>query len=138
LQGHLYGKDFIYDEMVLTGPGEQGEAAANHVANDNSMSKNPPKPGEGPDKEERESGLYDVMYVGDAPDGTRIIAGVTGDKDPGYGSTSKMIAEAALCLVRDIDRKTVPGGVYTPAPAMGEALISRLQKNAGLTFTIES
>jgi len=138
LLGHLYGTDFVYDEMVMTGPGEQGEAAANYVANDNSMAKNPPKPGEGPGKEERETGFYDVMYVGDAPDGHRIIASVYGDKDPGYGSTSKMITEAALCLARDIDRNSTPGGVYTPAPAMGEALIMRLQANAGLTFTIES
>ena len=138
LMGHLYGTDFTYDEMVLTGPGEQGEAAANHVANDKSMATNPPKPGEGPSKEERETGFYDVMYVGDAPDGHRIIASVSGDKDPGYGSTSKMIAESALCLARDIDRAATPGGVYTPAPAMGEALIARLEANAGLKFTIES
>lgn len=138
LLGHLYGTDFTYDEMVLTGPGEQGEAAANHVANDKSMATNPPKPGEGPSKEERETGFYDVMYVGDAPDGHRIIASVSGDKDPGYGSTSKMIAESALCLARDIDRAATPGGVYTPAPAMGEALIARLEANAGLKFTIES
>ena len=137
LLGHLYGQDFVYDEMVLTGPGEQGEAAANHVASDNSMAKNPPKPGEGPSKEERETGFYDVMYVGDAPDGHRIIASVSGDKDPGYGSTSKMIAESALCLARDIDRNETAGGVYTPAPAMGEALIKRLQANAGLKFSIE-
>lgn len=138
LLGHLYGADFTYDEMVLTGPGEQGEAAANHVANDKSMATNPPKPGEGPSKEERETGFYDVMYVGDAPDGQRIIASVSGDKDPGYGSTSKMIAEAALCLARDVDRNQTPGGVYTTAPAMGDALITRLQANAGLKFTIES
>jgi len=138
LLGHLYGEDFIYDEMMLTGPGEQGQAIANHVANDDSMSKNPPKPGEGPSKEERETGYYDVMFVGDAPDGTRLIAGVTGDKDPGYGSTSKMIAEAALCLAKDISRDDTPGGVYTSAPAMGGALIDRLTANAGLTFKIES
>lgn len=138
LLGHLYGQDFVYDEMVLTGPGEQGEAAAKHVASDNSMAKNPPKPGEGPSKEERETGFYDVMYVGDAPDGHRIIASVSGDKDPGYGSTSKMIAESALCLACDIDRNETAGGVYTPAPAMGEALIKRLQANAGLKFSIES
>ena len=137
LLGHLYGQDFVYDEMVLTGPGEQGEAAAKHVASDNSMAKNPPKPGEGPSKEERETGFYDVMYVGDAPDGHRIIASVSGDKDPGYGSTSKMIAESALCLARDIDRNETAGGVYTPAPATGEALIKRLQANAGLKFSIE-
>ena len=101
------------------------------------MAKNPPKPGEGPSKEERETGFYDVMYVGDAPDGHRIIASVSGDKDPGYGSTSKMIAESALCLARDIDRNETAGGVYTPAPAMGEALIKRLQANAALKFSLE-
>jgi len=138
LLGHLYGQDFVYDEMVLTGPGEQGKAAAEYVAKDDSMAKDPPKPGEGPSKEERETGFYDVMFVGDAPDGTRIIAGVTGDKDPGYGSTSKMIAEAALCLAKDINRDDTPGGVYTSAPAMGSALIDRLVANAGLTFKIES
>ena len=138
LLGHLYGEDFVYDEMMLTGPGEKGEAMANHVASDNSMAKNPPKPGEGPSKEERETGFYDVMFVGDAPDGSRLIAGVTGDKDPGYGSTSKMIAEAALCLAKDISREETPGGVYTSAPAMGSALIERLVANAGLTFKIES
>ena len=102
------------------------------------MANTPPKPGEGPSKEARETGHYEVMYVGDAPDGHRIIASVSGDKDPGYGSTSKMIAEAALCLAKDIDKTTTSGGVYTPAPAMGEALIARLQDNAGLIFTIES
>ena len=133
-----YGKNFTYDEMLMTGPGEKGEAAAHFVAKDDSMSKNPPKPGEGPSKEERETGFYDVMFVGDTIDGNRIIAGVTGDKDPGYGSTSKMITECALCLALDIDHAETGGGVYTTAPAMGMALIHRLTKNAGLTFTIES
>jgi len=138
LLGHAYGKSFVYDEMILTGPGEKGEAAANFIASDNSMAKNPPKPGEGPSREERESGFYDVMFIGDGPDGNTLIAGVTGDKDPGYGSTSKMITESALCLAKDISRETVPGGVYTPAPAMGEALIKRLTAKAGLTFAIET
>ena len=138
LLGHAYGKDFVYDEMLMTGPGEQGEQIANHVANDNSMAKNPPKPGEGPSKEERETGFYDVMFVGTGPDGQSIIGAVTGDKDPGYGSTSKMITESALCLARDVSRNDVAGGVLTPAPAMGMALIRRLEENAGLTFTIES
>ena len=138
LLGHAYGEDFVYDEMMLTGPGEKGQAAANYVANDKSMSENPPKPGEGPSKEERETGFYDVMFVGETAGGDKIIAGVTGDKDPGYGSTSKMIAESAVCLARDISRDITPGGVYTPAPAMGQALIDRLVKNAGLTFQIES
>jgi short subunit dehydrogenase-like uncharacterized protein len=138
LLGHRYGEDFVYDEMMLTGPGEKGEQIAKAVAADKSMAENPPKPGEGPSKEERETGSFDVMFTGEAADGTRIIAGVTGDKDPGYGSTSKMIAEAAICLARDVDRGQTGGGVYTPAPAMGEALVKRLTANAGLTFEIEA
>ena len=124
--------------MVFTGPGDAGEAAANHVARQNAFGDNPPKPGEGPSKEERENGLYDVMFIGETKDGGKIIAGVTGDKDPGYGSTSKIIAEAALCLAFDIERPDTPGGVYTPAPAMGHKLIERLVKKAGLTFEIEN
>lgn len=138
LLGHQYGKDFVYDEMLLTGPGEKGEAMANHVANDNSMATNPPKPGEGPSKEERENGFFDVMFTGVAQDGQRLTVGVTGDKDPGYGSTSKMITEAGLSLALDVDRDTTPGGVYTSAPAMGDVLIERLKAHAGLTFDVEA
>ena len=138
LLGHRYGDDFVYDEMFATGPGENGEQFANMIANDKSMAENPPKPGEGPSKEERETGFYDAMFTGVTADGTRLTAGVAGDKDPGYGSTSKMIAESALCLVKNVDRDQTPGGVYTPAPAMGEALIGRLQEHAGLSFQIES
>ncbi len=138
LLGGKYGEDFVYDEMMLTGPGEQGEKMAQGVMQmNNSMGVNPPKPGEGPTKEERENGFYDVIFIGDTKSGKRIIASVAGDKDPGYGSTCKMIAESALCLALDIDRDCVPGGIYTPAPAMGMTLIERLEKNAGLTFTVE-
>ena len=138
LLGHAYGEDFVYDEMVLTGPGEAGEAAANAMAAGMGamMSDDGPKPGEGPGKEERETGFYDVLFVGAAADGRTIRVGVTGDKDPGYGSTSKMIAEAALCLTTDA--ADTPGGIWTPAPAMGMALIERLRANAGLTFEQES
>lgn len=137
VMGHAYGQDFVYDEMFLTGPGEKGEQMANAIANDRSMQDNPPKPGEGPSKEERETGFYDVMFTGVTADGQRFTASVKGDKDPGYGSTSKMIAESALALVKDVNRDQTPGGVYTTAPAMGDALIKRLSKHAGLTFAIE-
>lgn len=136
LLGHRYGEDFVYDEMLLTGPGEQGEAIANHVAKDRSMADNPPKPGEGPSKEEREAGHFDVMFTGEDASGKRHTAIVTGDKDPGYGCTSKMIAESALCLVQDVDREDTPGGVWTSAPAMGEPLIKRLARDAGMTFSM--
>ena len=64
LGGYSYGKNFQYDEMMMTGPGEKGEAMANHVAKDKSLaSDDGPKPGEGPSKEERENGFYDVMPI---------------------------------------------------------------------------
>jgi short subunit dehydrogenase-like uncharacterized protein len=135
LLNHLYGEDFQYDEMMVTGPGEQGAAAANMVASSNPLEGDDvPKPGEGPSKESREAGHYDVLFVGTNANGDRMEATVTGDMDPGYGSTSKMIAESALCIVQDCT--DLPGGVYTPAPAMGEKLIERLVANAGLTFNL--
>ncbi len=136
LLGHSYGDDFTYAEMMMTGGGEDGEKRAAAVAQDNSlMSDDGPKPGEGPTKEEREAGHYDALMVGQTADGQEFRACVTGDRDPGYGSTSKMIAESALCLVAD--RPETPGGVWTSAPAMGDALVERLIKNAGLTFSYE-
>ena len=135
LMDHRYGTDFVYDEMMLTGPGEQGEAIANHIANDKSMAEDQTQPGDGPDKEAREDGMYDVLFVGEANDGQLVKVSVQGDKDPGYGSTSKMIAESAVCLVKNPDAAS--GGIWTPAPAMGSLLIERLQANAGLTFTVE-
>ena len=136
LLGHEYGENFVYDEMMLTGPGEQGEAMAKAVAEDKSMANDPMQPGEGPSKEERETGFYDVMFVGSNASGDSMVASVKGDKDPGYGSTSKMIAESAICLVKNPDAAT--GGIWTPASAMGSLLIDRLQESAGLTFQVES
>ena len=134
---HAWGTDFVYDEMLVTGPGEKGEAIANAVANDKSMgSDKGPKPGEGPSREEREAGFYDVLFLGDDGQGNTLRVGVKGDRDPGYGSTSKMIAEAAVCLLQEATG--TPGGIWTTAPAMGEPLVARLQANAGLTFAVET
>ena len=137
LMGFPYGRDFIYDEMVLTGAGEKGEANAKLVmaANTEKTGPNAPKPGEGPSKEERENGLYDLLYVAVAPDGKQVRAAVKGDRDPGYGSTSKMISECAICLLRDTP--DVPAGFWTPGAAMQHKLIRRLVDHAGLTFTVE-
>ncbi|MFC4292787.1 saccharopine dehydrogenase family protein [Sphingorhabdus arenilitoris] len=134
LMGHPYGTDFVYDEMVLTGPGEKGEAAANYVANTPTMgTPNDPKPGEGPSKEERENGFYDALFVAEYPDGQMAMLSVKGDKDPGYGSTSKMIAETGIALLTS----DTPGGIWTPASALGEPLVDQLQQRAGLTFAVE-
>ena len=135
LMDHLYGEDFCYNEMWIQGPGEEGKAAAEFVGSMNPLA-DAPAPGEGPSKESRENGNYDVLFCADLSDGSSLHASVSGDMDPGYGSTSKMIAESALCLVNDCVE--LGGGIYTPAPAMGEKLITRLQANAGLTFKIEN
>jgi short subunit dehydrogenase-like uncharacterized protein len=134
-----YGKDFVYDEMVLTGPGEQGEANAKRLiaaVNAERMSGGGLKPGDGPSKEERDNGFYDLLFVGIAPDGKQVRVAVKGDRDPGYGSTSKMISECAICLLRDAPE--VPGGIWTPGAAMGDRLIKRLVDHAGLTFEVET
>lgn len=138
LMGFPYGQDFVYDEMVLTGPGEKGEANAKRVMAANAEKTGPsaPKPGEGPSKEERDNGLFNLLYVAIAPDGRAVRAGVTGDRDPGYGSTSKMISECAICMLRDVT--DVAAGFWTPGAAMQHKLIKRLRDNAGLTFAVEA
>tara|TARA_B110000008_G_scaffold78332_1_gene79900 strand:+ start:777 stop:1946 length:1170 start_codon:yes stop_codon:yes gene_type:complete len=129
-----YGKDFCYDEMMIGGEGEEGKQIADAMTSANPMGgDNVPQPGEGPSKESREQGNYDVIFFADI-DGETVEARVTGDMDPGYGSTSKMITESAICLVQDCPN--LKGGIYTPAPAMGEKLIKRLTDKAGLTFDI--
>lgn len=137
LLGHRWGRDFVYDEMMMTTPGEAGKAIADGIAKAlgaaNPFGDSPPKPGEGPSKEERENGFYDILFVGEYPDGTRIKASVSGKEDPGYGSTSKMIAEAARTLLQHKSE----GGVVTPGGVMAAPLVERLQKHAGLTFRIE-
>jgi short subunit dehydrogenase-like uncharacterized protein len=137
LLGSPYGRDFVYDEMQITGPGEEGEALAKQIlAANNRMASSVPKPGEGPSKEERENGSYDLLFVALAPDGRQARASVKGDRDPGYGSTSKMIAECAICLLRDTP--DVPAGIWTPGAAMQHRLIKRLVDHAGLTFQVEA
>jgi short subunit dehydrogenase-like uncharacterized protein len=138
LLGFPYGRDFVYDEMMLTGSGEQGEANARRIVaavNAEKMGSGGPKPGEGPSKEERENGSYDLLFVALAPDGRQVRASVKGDRDPGYGSTSKMITECAICLLRDAPE--VPAGIWTPGAAMGNRLIKRLVDHAGITFEVE-
>jgi short subunit dehydrogenase-like uncharacterized protein len=153
LTNYRYGRDFTYDEMQMTGDGAPGEKRAKAAASQMRLQMGLlafgparallrrfvlPKPGQGPSKHERESGHFDLLFVGDMgkDDIRKLRASVTGDKDPGYGSTSKMIAEAALCL-NDTPRAATPGGVWTSAAAMGEALIARLQEKAGLQFAVE-
>ncbi|HFB55380.1 MAG TPA: saccharopine dehydrogenase [Hellea balneolensis] len=137
LLGHEYGEDFTYNEMMATGEGERGKSMAEALASHNPMGgKDAPKPGEGPSKAEREAGHYDVLVTGSNDAGETLSICVTGDKDPGYGSTCKMIAQSALCLINDVPN--TKGGIWTAAPAMGAPLIERLRTHAGLTFDVEA
>ncbi|MDZ4369860.1 MAG: saccharopine dehydrogenase NADP-binding domain-containing protein [Phenylobacterium sp.] len=128
LMGHPYGTDFVYDEMVMGGPGGPG------FTDLGSLPGGPPKPGEGPTKAEREAGFYDLLFIGIAADGRQVRVSVKGDMDPGYGSTSKMLAETAIALVESPD---IAGGVWTPAAALQGRLVDRLGANAGLSFEVE-
>ena len=152
LRGHPWGTDFVYDERMLTGDGMPGWWRAQALAQ--SMRAQAallglaparellrrfvlPQPGTGPGERQRAAGRYEVVFIGQTADGRRLRARVEGDRDPGYGSTSKMIAQSALCLLGDVDRSATPGGVWTAGAAMGLALIRRLQAHAGLTFAVE-
>ncbi|WP_419809915.1 saccharopine dehydrogenase family protein [Sphingomonas sp.] len=135
LLGHPYGEDFRYDEMMVApGVGDMAKAAAEAIAKINPFAGDKgPKPGEGPSKEDRDNGSYDLLFVGLEGE-QRIDCVVTGDRDPGYGSTSKMIAETALALAEG--GGTGRGGVWTAGALLGTGLADRLQAKAGLTFTV--
>ncbi len=149
LQGARYGKEFTYDEAIMTGKGTKGRLTAYGMVGALGafftasaikptrwvVEKLVPKPGEGPSPEDQEKGFYDLRFVGKTTDGKTMITKVTGDRDPGYGSTSKMLGEAGLCLAFDV-KEDVKGGFWTPASALDGKLLERLQANAGLTFEV--
>ncbi|MCA9675973.1 MAG: saccharopine dehydrogenase NADP-binding domain-containing protein [Kofleriaceae bacterium] len=94
-----------------------------------------PGPGQGPTQAEREAGFHKTRMFADGVAGTRLLGRIEDHYDPGYGSTSRMLAEAALCLA--LDPLDSPGGVLTPASAMGVTLIERLRA-IGMVFEVEN
>jgi short subunit dehydrogenase-like uncharacterized protein len=149
LSGHAYGADFTYDEAMLTGRGMKGQLAgaatvaglggfmlAGALAPLRSALERfvLPQPGEGPSPAAQRSGFFDLRFVGTAADGRQVRTKVAGDRDPGYGSTSKMLGQAAACLALDIAKGSPSGGFWTPATIFGDRLIERLRSAAGLTF----
>lgn len=145
-----YGADFQYDEAMMIGPGLKGRMAATGMATGmglflGAVAVKPtrwlleryvvPKPGEGPTPRQQEAGFYDLRFLGISAQGERLQVKVTGDRDPGYGSTAKMLGEAAACLARDNLQAQRQGGFWTTASLMGEHLIERLTAHAGLTFS---
>lgn len=150
-----YGQHFLYDEAMITGKKLKGSLSAWTLSAALSglmigaaipptrwLLENTilPKPGEGPSPEEQQNGFFDFRIYGQADTNNnskqQLVIKVTGDKDPGYGSTAKMLTEAALCLSQDMSQAELAGGFWTPASAMGNKLIDRLQSNAGLTFEV--
>jgi short subunit dehydrogenase-like uncharacterized protein len=151
LSGKAYGEDFKYDESMLMGRGAKGRLRATGFVMglgaflvgaalkptrwlmENYML---PKPGEGPSPKAQEAGFYDIRFYGETANGERINTKVTGDRDPGYGSTSKIIAQAGLSLAFDIDKTHRGGGFWTTATVFDQHLIDRLEKHAGLSFSV--
>ncbi|MDH3748287.1 MAG: saccharopine dehydrogenase, partial [Gammaproteobacteria bacterium] len=149
LLDYPYGHEFRYREAIMTGPGIGGWFKATVISLIFSAAMLAvsyeftrgllerfvlTKPGDGPDKVTRETGFFDLRQYGTLADGSIIRSKIVGDRDPGYGSTSKMLAECAVCIAKD--ELGGDGGVLTPASAMGDALLGRLQSNAGLSFEI--
>ncbi len=143
---------FKYDEAMLTGEGVKGRLSALGLAGGLGgfvvAAALPPSrwllekfvlpaPGDGPSPEAQENGFFDLRFFGRTEDGQTLRVKVTGDRDPGYGSTAKMLGQAAACLANDISKSEKPGGFWTPATIFGEALVTRLVKDAGLTFIVD-
>lgn len=146
-----YGKVFHYDEALLTGAGLKGRMAALGIAGGMggfmAAAVIPPtrwalekfilpKAGEGPSEEAQLRGGYDLRFFGETANGDSLQVRVTGDRDPGYGSTAKMLGQAAACLAQDIAKTDKPGGFWTPATIFEDRLIERLRAHSGLTFEV--
>jgi short subunit dehydrogenase-like uncharacterized protein len=148
-----YAEGFLYNEAVLTGAGKRGEKMAKRLALGMKLSITAlalapirwlavrfflPSPGEGPSPEQQRNGHYDLRFIGKTKNGEELRVKITGDRDPGYGSTAKMLAQAGISLCRDVDKGKVGGGFLTPAAAFNDKLITRLIDNAGMSFELES
>lgn len=151
LLGRPWGDDFRYGEAMLMGDGPVGAAKAAALTGGLAsfggmaavgpgralLSMMLPEPGEGPSPAAQEAGFFDIRLYGETTSGSKIVTKVTGDRDPGYGSTAKMLCEAALALV-DAPASEVATGFLTPATAFGGRLIERLVEHAGLSFDVIS
>lgn len=144
-----YGPEFRYDEAVMTGRGLRGRVTATAtgaglgafmVAGSIGLVRGAlekfvlPAPGEGPSPEAQLKGGFDLRFHGRTSAGGVVRARVTGDRDPGYGSTARMLGQAAACLAQDVSRKQAAGGFWTPASIFGDRLVDRLQARAGVRF----
>jgi len=151
LQGRPWGPEFLYREAMDTGTGPLGAVKAGGLVGGlgiglglsalgptrKLLGKVVPKPGSGPSPEAQRSGYFDIRFTGTTATGQRIETRVTGDRDPGYGSTAKMLGETAVAL-GELPHNEVPGGFWTPSTALGDRLVERLEAHAGLRFSVEA
>ena len=150
LLGRPWGQDFQYEEAMVTGSGFVGglKAAglsAGILGGMGLAALSPtrkllsqfvlPKPGEGPSPQAQLAGSFDLRFFGLTPTGRAIRTQVTGDRDPGYGCTARMLGEAAVTLL-DLNPQEVGGGFLTPATAFGDRLIEHLEAHAGVQFSV--
>lgn len=145
-----YHRNFTYNEAMLTGSGPLGFMASATVTGALGLfmaaavtpplrkfvERFLPKPGEGPNPETQRTGFFVHDVYGKTETGQTLLVRVSGNRDPGYGSTAKMIAQAGLSLAQDVSKADKPGGFYTPAAIFDERLITRLQNFSGLTFAV--
>ncbi len=151
LLGRPWGPDFRYDEAMAMGRGPLGAAKAAGLTaglggglalaafgpTRGLLGRVLPEAGEGPSPTAQEQGHFDLRFHGTTADGRTIRTSVTGDRDPGYGSTAKMLGETAVALVAlDPERREVGGGFWTPASAFGDRLVEQLEAEAGLRFSV--
>ena len=150
LQNYRYGRNFRYNEATLMPGGQWGALTAlglslGTVAINGMAGFGPtrsllkaigPKPGTGPSKAAQDRGYFHVELLAKHPNdaGKDVRLKVWGDRDPGYGSTAKMLSECAVCLAQDDLKST--GGFWTPASVMGDELLERLPSNAGVSFEL--
>lgn len=139
----VYGADFSYDESLLVDNRRSGLLMAGGMSIGMTalaipplrrlISKRLPQPGEGPSVSERENGFFEFFvhahHPTDSEKDVRIC--VKGKRDPGYGATSRMLAQAGLSLA--FDDLDVEGGIWTPASALGNHLVNRLA-DVDITF----
>jgi len=95
-----------------------------------------PSPGQGPSKEERENGFFKVRLIGYTKNNQKLSLFISGDSDPGYSATAKMITESALSILLNEQHIPLASGVLTPASGIGEIIEKRL-KDKGILFSLE-
>jgi short subunit dehydrogenase-like uncharacterized protein len=151
LQGWAYGRELRYSEVMGSGSGPLGAAAAvavtaGLVAFLGAMAVPPtralldrvlPAPGTGPSAAVREKGWFRMAVEAGTDSGRRYRAEVSGRGDPGYAATAVMLGESGLALALDGDRLPDRAGSLTPATALGTVLVERLRA-AGHTYTVTS